>query len=153
MTERKAMHPHSSRRRLPATGCVLSVAAALAICASGSSIAAGQSTPHHPAKHHHKRKHKRKSSLSGTWSGSYSGRFTGKFTVKWRQSGSNLRGSIRLSFPKGKYTCTGTVHHGAISFGAVGAGATYTGSVSGRSMSGTYHTAVGNGSWHAHKTH
>jgi len=121
---------------------VLSVAAATAICANASSIAAAKS------KHHHK--HVR--SLAGTWSGSYSGSFSGTFTLKWKQSGSHLTGTIRLSNPKGSYSCTGRVHGGRISFGAVGAGATYKGSVSGRSMSGTYNTRKGGGSWRAHKT-
>jgi hypothetical protein len=44
------------------------------------------------------------------------------------------------------------VHGGAITFGAVGAGAKYTGSVSGSSMSGTYSSPKGGGSWSAHKT-
>lgn len=143
------MHTHSPRRRLPLAMFVLSVAAAFAVCAAGGSIAAAKSKPHHPH-HHHKRKHK--SPLAGKWSGSYSGAFSGTFTLKWKQSGSKLTGSIKLSFPKGTYSCTGHVHGGRITFGAVGAGATYKGSVSGSSMSGTYNTRKGGGSWSADKT-
>ncbi len=149
------MHPRSPRRRVPITTFVLSVAAATAICASGTAIAGGISPAHHhhaaKSKPGHKPKHK-KSSLAGTWSGSYSGAFSGTFTLKWKQTGSKLTGSIKLSFPKGTYSCTGKVHHGSITFGAVGAGATYKGSVSGKSMSGTYNTRKGGGSWSAHKT-
>jgi len=140
------MHTHSPRRRLPLMTFVLSVAAATAICASGSSIAVAKSKHHH---HHH---HKRTSSLAGKWSGSYSGAFSGTFTLNWKQSGSKLTGSIKLSYPSGTYSCTGSVHGGRITFGAVGAGATYKGSVSGHSMSGTYNTRKGGGSWTAHKT-
>jgi len=140
------MHTLSPRRRLPFTTFVLSVAAATAICASGSTIAAAKPKHHH---HHH---HKRARSLAGRWSGSYGGAFSGTFTLKWKQSGSHLTGSIKLSHPSGTYTCTGTVHGAHIRFGAVGAGATYTGSASRRSMSGTYKTSKGGGSWSAHKT-
>ena len=131
---------------------VLSIGAAIAICVGGGAIAAAKSKPHHPH-HHHKRKHKtkHKSSLAGKWSGSYSGAFSGTFTLKWKQSGSKLTGSIKLSKPKGTYSCTGHVHGGRITFGAVGAGATYKGSVAGSSLSGTYNTPKGGGSWCAHK--
>ncbi len=150
MTERTHMHTHLPRRGLPFTTFVLSVAVATAICASGSPIATAKSKHHkHHTHHHHKPK---KSSLAGKWSGSYGGAFSGTFTLKWRQSGSKLTGSIRLSSPKGTYSCTGRVHGGSITFGAVGAGATYRGSVSGKSMSGTYNTRKGGGSWSAHKT-
>jgi hypothetical protein len=92
------------------------------------------------------------STLAGTWSGRYSGAFSGTFTLQWTQSGSSLRGSIALSKPRGKYPISGSVQGRAIKFGAVGAGATYTGSVSGKSMSGSYKTAQGGGTWSAHKT-
>jgi hypothetical protein len=140
---------HSPRRRLPLTTLVVSLSIATAICASGSSIAAAKSKHHHHRSSHH---HKRTKSLAGTWSGSYSGAYSGTFMLKWKQLGPVLIGSIRLSYPSGTFSCTGSVHHGRITFGAVGAGATYTGSVSGRSMSGTYKTHKGTGSWHAHKT-
>ena len=92
------------------------------------------------------------STLAGTWSGQYRGAYSGTFTLRWTQSGSSLRGSIALSNPRGKYPISGSVQGKAIRFGAVGAGATYTGSVSGKSMSGTYKTAKGGGTWSAHKT-
>ncbi len=51
---------------------VLLVVALLAICSSGSAIAASSPT----------------SKLAGTWSGTYSGAFAGKFTLHWQQFGS-----------------------------------------------------------------
>lgn len=95
---------------------------------------------------------KHDSSLAGKWSGKYSGAFTGTFTLHWTQTRTILHGSITLSNPSGKYPISGSVHGKAINFGAVGAGATYTGSVSGRSMSGTYKSPRGGGTWSAHKT-
>ena len=97
-----------------------------------------------PPKHH--------STLAGTWSGKYGGAFSGTFTLHWTLTRSILRGSITLTNPSGKYSVGGSVHGNAITFGAVGAGATYKGSVSGTSMSGTYQTPQGGGSWSAHKT-
>jgi len=44
------------------------------------------------------------------------------------------------------------VHGSGIKFGAVDFGATYTGSVSGKSMSGSYRSPQGGGTWSAHKT-
>jgi hypothetical protein len=136
------MHTGSPRRRLFLTAFVLWVVAATVISVSSTAAAKSKHRRHH---------HKHKASLAGTWSGSYSGAFSGTFVLKWKQSGSHLNGSIKLSFPRGRYSCTGQVHHGHITFGAVGAGATYKGSVSGRSMSGTYNTGKGGGSWSAHK--
>jgi hypothetical protein len=63
-----------------------------------------------------------------------------------------LSGSITLSNPGGTDTVTGHLKGRRITFGAVSAGATYTGRVSGKSMSGTYKTRKGSGSWSAHKT-
>lgn len=122
---------------------VLSIATAAALCAGGSSIATASSEHHyaHAA-----------GALAGTWSGSYSGAYSGTFTLKWRQSGSDLTGHIKLSNPNGSYICTGHVHNGSIRFGVVAAGASYKGTVSGSSMSGTYTTLHGGGSWSAHKT-
>jgi hypothetical protein len=137
-------------RRISLTTFVLSVAAATAICAGGSSIAAA-GTKHHHHHHHHRRHHRHKSSLTGTWSGSYSGTYSGTFTLKWKQSGSKLSGSITLSNPSGTFSITGHVKHGKITFGAVSAGAKYKGSVAGKTMSGTYKTRKGGGSWSAHK--
>lgn len=115
---------------------VLWAAALLAACWSTAAIAASSSTPH----------------LAGTWSGHYSGAYSGTFKLHWTQSGSRLRGSIKLSSPRGTYGINGSVHGSAITFGAVGAGATYTGSVSGKSMSGRYKTRNGGGPWSARKT-
>jgi hypothetical protein len=45
------------------------------------------------------------------------------------------------------------VHGSTIRFGTVGSSAiTYSGTASGKSMSGTYHTPGGGGTWSAHKT-
>jgi hypothetical protein len=91
--------------------------------------------------------------LSGTWSGQYSGASQGTFTLTWQQSGSNLNGNIKLSAPPVTLPITGTVNGNDIRFGTVGSyGITYSGSVSGSSMSGTYHTDTGDGSWSANKT-
>ena len=137
------MQPCSRQHRMARVIPVVSVTVGLlAICCSGTSIAAPthfssrQSTP----------------KLAGTWSGRYSGAVSGTFTLRWTQSGSALRGSIKLSNPPGRYRITGTVHGGKISFGAVGVGATYTGTVSGRSMSGRWKSANRGGIWSARKT-
>lgn len=130
------MHRHPSRRRVPATLCILAAAAVVAVwCATAFAAA-----PRHG------------STLAGTWSGHYSGAFAGTFTLRWRQVKSRLVGSITLSAPHGKYSITGSVRGTAIKFGAVGVGATYTGSVSGTSMSGHWKSPQGGGSWSATKT-
>jgi hypothetical protein len=91
--------------------------------------------------------------VAGTWSGSYHGAFSGRFTLHWKLTGATLKGTITLSNPPGQFGITGFVGRGgAIRFGVVKVGATYTGSVSGTSMSGTYRTPQGGGSWSAHKT-
>jgi len=123
---------------------VLWVVAVLAICCIGTAAAAVSSKPHSSKPKH--------TSLAGTWSGKYSGAFSGTFTLHWTLKGSHLSGSITLSYPSGKYGISGSVHGTAISFGAVGAGATYTGKVSGKSMSGSYKSPKGGGTWSAHKT-
>jgi hypothetical protein len=89
--------------------------------------------------------------LSGTWSGRYSGAFQGTFILTWQQSGSNLSGTIKLSSPAESLRITGNVNGSSIRFGAVGA-VTYSGSVSGNTMSGTYRSRIGGGSWSATKT-
>lgn len=132
--------PRSAARVIP----VLWLAAALAI--GCSTAAAARSTSRSPATHHPK------SALAGTWSGKYTGAFSGTFTLHWTQKTSHLTGSIKLSNPKGTYAITGSVHGKAIKFGAVGVGATYTGKLSGKSMSGSYKTPQGGGTWSAHKT-
>ena len=130
---------HRIARVIPAT----SVAAALlVIFSSSNSIAAlthfssMRSTPR----------------LAGIWSGRYSGAVSGTFTLRWTQSGSTLRGSIKLSNPPGRYPISGTLRGSTISFGAVGVGATYTGTVSGKSMSGRWKSANRGGTWSARKT-
>ncbi|HEY4348472.1 MAG TPA: hypothetical protein VGM80_12860 [Gaiellaceae bacterium] len=117
-------------------------AAALLIFGAGSSWASPQVVGH---KSH-------ANTLAGTWAGHYSGGYTGTFTLHWKQSGSKLTGTIKLSSPSGTFSVTGSVNGSAIKFGAVGAGATYTGSVSGKSMSGTYHAVPKGGAWSARKT-
>jgi hypothetical protein len=91
-------------------------------------------------------------SLAGNWSGHYHGAVTGTFRLHWRLAKSKLIGTITLSNPKGTYAIGGSVHGKAIKFGAVGVGATYTGRVSGRSMSGTWKSPEGGGTWSARKT-
>jgi hypothetical protein len=119
-------------RRIPA----LCIAALLGLCCASTAIAA---TP-------------TRSTLAGTWVGSYSGAFSGTFRFTWTQTGSKLHGTIHLSNPVGNYGISGFVGRGgAIQFGVVGAGATYKGTVSGTSMSGTYKSPQGGGSWSAHK--
>ena len=129
------MNVHRVGRGSRLAASVLWVAALLAICGSATA-ARGANRP---------------LQLGGTWSGKYSGTFSGTFTIHWRETGAKLGGSIALSRPKGTYTITGRVTGSRIHFGAVGAGATYTGSVSGSSMSGSYNTAQGGGSWSAQK--
>jgi hypothetical protein len=91
--------------------------------------------------------------LTGTWSGKYGGTYHGTFVLHWTQSGSKLSGTIKLSTQGSKLNLSGTVKASAIRFGTVGSAAiTYSGSVSGKSMSGSYHTPGGGGSWSAHKT-
>ncbi len=90
--------------------------------------------------------------LSGTWNGQYSGAYKGTFVLNWQQSGSTLSGTIKLSNPGGTEDINGTVNGSAIKFGTVGGpGITYSGSVSGSSMSGSYQTPGGGGSWSANK--
>lgn len=137
------MKTRSPQHRLARVIPVVSIATALLVILFASASAAApmpasskQSTP----------------GLAGTWSGRYSGAVSGTFTLRWTQSGSTLRGSIKLSNPPGRYPITGAVHSGKISFGAVGVGATYTGTVSGRSMSGHWKSANRGGTWSARKT-
>jgi hypothetical protein len=114
----------------------LSVVALLAVCYTATAVATVPT----------------RSTLAGTWVGSYSGAFSGTFRFTWAQTGSKLSGSIHLSNPVGKYGIAGKVgRSGGIQFGVVGAGATYTGTVSGNSMSGSYKSPQGGGSWSAHK--
>jgi ABC-type phosphate transport system substrate-binding protein len=124
-------------RRLPA----LWIAAVLALACCGTTLAAASS--HHPPKP--------KSKLAGKWTGSYSGAVSGHFTIHWKQNGSLLHGTITLSKPQGKYGISGSVKKGKIKFGAVSVGAKYKGKFKGTSMSGTWTSPQGGGSWSASK--
>lgn len=85
--------------------------------------------------------------LSGNWSGRYSGAYQGTFRLHWKQTGTRLSGTIKISAPANTLGLHGTVVNGAIRFGTVGSAAiTYSGTVSGRSMSGTYQVAGGGSS-------
>jgi hypothetical protein len=123
------------------------IALCLALACGGTTItAASASSPHHPPRP------KPKSVLAGKWKGSYSGAVSGHFTIHWKQNGARLQGSISLSNPKGKYGIGGSVHNGKIKFGAVSVGAKYKGTFSGTSMSGTWTSPEGGGSWSASKS-
>jgi hypothetical protein len=90
--------------------------------------------------------------LSGTWNGKYSGAYQGTFVLDWKQSGSKLSGTIKLSAPNNTLDVNGTLQGSAIQFGTVGSQAiTYTGTVTGDSMSGSYQTPGGGGPWSATK--
>jgi hypothetical protein len=137
------MHDRLRRRRITAAVSTIWLAGLLVVCGVGTAVAAVDSS----------RSHSSGATLAGKWSGKYSGAFSGTFTLHWKQTGSKLTGSITLSNPKGTYGITGSVRGSAIKFGAVGAGATYTGSLSksGKSMSGSYKSPQGGGSWSARK--
>lgn len=131
------MDHHSLRLRLPA----LWVAALLALACCGTALAAASSSGPHATK----------SKLAGKWKGSYSGAVSGHFTIHWKQNGSLLHGTIKLSNPSGKYGIAGSVKKGKIKFGAVSVGAKYKGKFKGKSMSGTWTSPEGGGSWSATK--
>jgi hypothetical protein len=124
-------------RRLPA----LWIAAALALACCGTALAAATASSSHGAT----------TGLAGKWKGHYGGAYTGQFTIRWRKIGSQLHGSITLSNPQGKYNISGSVRDGKIKFGAVSVGAKYKGKVRGTSMSGTWTSPQGGGSWSARK--
>jgi hypothetical protein len=118
------------------------MAALLALACCGTAFAAAKA--HHPPKP--------KSKLAGKWTGSYSGAVSGHFTIHWKQAGSLLHGHITLSNPQGKYGIAGSVKKGKIKFGAVSVGAKYKGTFKGTSMSGTWTSPQGGGSWSATKS-
>jgi len=126
------------KRRLPA----LWIAALLALACSGTALAAASASSSHVATN---------SSLAGKWKGHYGGAVSGHFTINWKQTGSRLHGTITLSNPRGKYDIGGSVSRGKIKFGAVSVGAKYKGTLRGTSMSGTWTSPEGGGSWSAHK--
>jgi hypothetical protein len=131
--------PRRITRGLPA----LWIAAVLALACCGTTLAAAST--------HHAPKPKPKLTLAGEWTGSYSGAVSGHFTIHWKLTGSLLHGTIKLSNPNGKYGIGGSVHKGKIKFGAVSVGAKYKGTVDGDSMSGTWTSPEGGGSWSASK--
>jgi hypothetical protein len=96
------------------------------------------------------------SGLTGKWAGQYSGSYQGTFNLHWHQSGSKLKGSIKLSNPGTSLPINGSVAGSSIRFGTVGSyGITYSGTVSGNSMSGTYQVSNGTGGtgkWSASKS-
>ncbi|HEY3578215.1 MAG TPA: hypothetical protein VGK68_09535 [Gaiellaceae bacterium] len=124
-------------RRLPA----LWIAALLALACCSTALAAASASNSHAAT----------TGLAGKWKGHYSGAYSGHFTIRWRKTGSRLHGSITLSSPHGKYGISGSVRDGKIKFGAVSVGAKYKGKVRGTSMSGTWTSPQGGGSWSATK--
>jgi hypothetical protein len=128
---------HRITRRLPA----LWIAALLALACCGTTLAAASASSSHAAT----------TGLAGKWKGHYGGAVSGHFTLHWRKTGSRLHGSITLSNPQGKYGISGSVSNGKIKFGAVSVGAKYKGTVRGTSMSGTWTSPQGGGSWSAHK--
>ena len=91
------------------------------------------------------------SKLAGKWTGHYGGAVSGHFTIHWKKTGSRLHGNITLSRPQGTYGISGSVKKGKIKFGAVSVGAKYKGKVRGTTMSGTWTSPQGGGSWSATK--
>jgi hypothetical protein len=124
-------------RRLPA----LWIAGLLALACCSTALAAASASSSHVAT----------TGLAGKWTGHYGGAVSGHFTLHWRKTGSRLRGSITLSSPSGSYGISGSVNNGKIKFGAVSVGAKYKGTVKGTSMSGTWTSPQGGGSWSATK--
>ena len=119
---------------------ILAVCLALVCC--GATVAAVSASSSQAAT---------RAKLAGTWKGHYGGAVSGHFTLRWRQTGSLLHGTITLSNPSGKYGISGSVRSGKIKFGAVSVGAKYKGTVRGTSMSGTWTSPQGGGSWSATK--
>jgi hypothetical protein len=131
------------RRRITQRLPALWIAALLALACCGTAVATATAGSFHAAS---------EAKLAGKWKGHYSGAVSGHFTLRWRQTGSQLHGSITLSNPQGKYGISGSVNGGKIKFGAVSVGAKYKGKVRGTSMSGTWTSPQGGGSWSATKT-
>jgi opacity protein-like surface antigen len=124
-----------------ARNTTLWVAALLALACCSAALAAASSS--HAAA---------RPTLAGTWNGHYSGAVSGHFTIHWKKTGSRLHGTIALSKPNGTYGISGSVRKGKIKFGAVSVGAKYKGKVRGSSMSGTWTSPQGGGSWSATKS-
>lgn len=126
-------------RRLPA----LWIAALLALACCSAALAAQTSTRSHAAI---------QVKLGGKWKGTYGGAVSGHFTIHWRQTGTTLHGTIKLSNPSGTYAIDGGVRGTKIKFGALTVGAKYKGVLHGTNrMSGTWTSGVGGGGWSARK--
>jgi len=126
-------------RRLP----VLWIAAVLALACCSAALAAHASSRSHTAI---------QVKLGGKWKGNYSGSVSGHFTIHWKQTGTLLHGTIKLSSPSGQYAIDGGVRGKKIKFGALTVGAKYKGLLHGSTnMSGTWTSGNGGGSWSAHK--
>jgi hypothetical protein len=131
------------RRRIKGRLPALWVAAVLALACCGTALAAHASSRSNAAI---------QTNLGGKWKGTYGGAVSGHFTIRWKQTGTTLHGTIKLSTPSGKYTIDGGVRGKKIKFGALTVGATYKGKLHGTTrMSGTWTSASGGGSWSAHK--
>ncbi len=142
-------------RGLTIAALTVGVAVSLAACSSSSSTSTGKtgttgatgSTRTTAPSTKAASAPKAAGALSGKWAGHYSGSYNGTFSLTWSQSGTHLRGTIKISNPASTLPINGTVNGSAIRFGTVGSTAiTYSGTVSGGSMSGTYKVAAGNGS-------
>ncbi len=130
------------RRKMTRLARVLWMTTLLACCCTSTALAAASSSTHSAAQ----------VKLAGKWKGQYSGAFSGHFTLHWTQTGRKLSGAIKLSNPKGKYGIDGSIRHGGkVKFGALGVGASYKGTVHGKTMSGTWSSPQGGGSWSARK--
>ena len=131
------------RRRTRLTARAVWIAGLIAVCCSSTAVAAVSSSRSHAAT---------ESKLAGKWKGHYSGAVSGHFTIHWKQTGTRLHGTIKLSSPAGTYGISGSVKRNKkIKFGAVSVGATYKGTWKGSKMSGTWSSPSGGGSWSAHK--
>ena len=119
------------------------IAALLVLACCGSALATQTSSRSHAAI---------QVNLGGKWKGTYGGAVSGHFTIRWKQTGTTLHGTIKLSTPSGKYAIDGGVRGKKIKFGALTVGATYKGVLHGtKRMSGTWTSGTGGGSWSAHK--
>jgi hypothetical protein len=136
--ELSMMDVQPPRRRITAPW----IAALLALACTGAVLAAASASSAHAAT----------TGLAGKWKGHYGGAVSGRFTINWRKTGTTLHGSITLSNPQGKYNISGSVNNGKIKFGAVSVGAKYKGQVRGTSMSGTWTSPQGGGTWSATKS-
>ena len=126
-------------RLLPA----LWIVASLAFAYCGTALAATTASTSHTTT---------ASTLAGKWKGQYGGAVSGHFTIHWKQTGTTLHGTIKLSSPSGKYAIDGGVRGKKIKFGALTVGAKYKGVLHGTTkMSGTWTSGTGGGNWSAHK--